>query len=170
MRIKRTINYLWRIDGKIGIGFGLLAAIMAICILLYVEFREPISEEEITLPRILAARSVCSQIRSADAFQYLDTSWGQRVGGPSAWYSKFYRTSATFDEIDQFYKDRLPGLGFSGGYWVDSVRERHIHYEKDGISVLIAYRTRYAGDLEAARDFFFESVWNVYVHGEQNID
>lgn len=150
--------------GRIGIVFGLVALILAafVVVRLYLFPTVP-DENEITEPRILAARAVCRQVPIPDDFLPVSTEWGQRVGGPSARYSTYWKTGRSFDEIHRYWLERLPALGFSGGDWHDSVHERQVAYGKDNIRIIIAYRLSYTSRWEMLRDKLGGRVWNVYL-------
>lgn len=81
MRIKQLLRSIWNINGKIGIGFGLIAfAILIVILVSKFLWPEIYSESEITADRVLTAQAVCKQIPIPDDFTHLDTQWGNALG------------------------------------------------------------------------------------------
>ena len=159
--------------GKIGLFFLFVAFLLLGWLLFKIYISPDVHDEsEITLPKVLAARSVCKQVPRPEDFEPISATWGQRVGAPHAWYRTSFTTRMSFDQIYAFYSERLPSLGFEGGYKVESVREWHIKASKDDIPVTIGYRTSYYGLPETIKALLGYPVWNVYIDcdaGQKNI-
>jgi hypothetical protein len=145
---------------KAALIFGSLAVVLTIWAgISIIFFPNNVKEEDITAPRVIAAKNICKEIPVPESFTYLSSSWNLRTGG-SAHYSNLYKTTLTFDEILEFYKPILKEKGFEGGNWRQSTYERQISFGKNNINVIIAYKTHMANLWELLK----KDNWNVYIH------
>jgi len=126
---------------------------------LIVFFPNNVKEEDITNTRVLAVKSVCKEIPVMEGFTKLSHSWGERVGG-SAHYSNLYKTSASFQEVQDYYVPMLKEKGFNYGGAYQSARERQISFGKNRVGVLISYNTEISFNLWQ----LLMERWNVSIH------